>query len=187
MTNSIEKSFTATLRMLDHKVGVLEQLHGKPALATITLFSGGFFTGSPQTRDHSHLLGLRPNEQIGKVIPLKLHFRHTPDGYILTIKNNGDYYNQVISKNGLDTFEAMDSDTDDPITFTLIDHQGAAITLDNLQAAHSPISLRIKDKHYLGGVKIKGSPYIYLGKAEERSKITFILSILERKVPHTKN
>jgi hypothetical protein len=121
------------------------------------------------------------------VIPLKLHFRHTPDGYILTIKNKGDYYNQVISKNGLDTFEAMDSDTDDPITFTLIDHQGAAITLDNLQAAHSPISLRIKDKHYLGGVKIKGSPYIYLGKAEERSKITFILSILERKVPHTKN
>jgi malate synthase len=39
----------------------------------------------------------------------------------------------------------------------------------------------------MSGVKIKGSPYIYLGKAEERSKITFILSILERKVPHTKN
>ncbi|TPG74954.1 hypothetical protein [Pseudomonas arsenicoxydans] len=187
MTSSIDKSFIATLRMLDHKVGFLQQLHGKPALATISLFSGGFFTGSPQTRDHSHLLGLRLNEQIGRVIPLKLHFRHTPDGYILTIKNKGDYYNQLISKNGLDTVEAVDSDTDDPTTFTLLDHEGVAITLDNLQPAHSPISLRIKDKHYLGGIKIKGSPYVYLGKTEERSKITFILSILERKVPHTKN
>jgi hypothetical protein len=81
----------------------------------------------------------------------------------------------------------MNSDTDDPTTFTLLDHEGTPITLDNLLAVHSPISLRTKDKHYLGGVKIKGSPYIYLGKAEERSKITFILSILERKVPHTKN
>jgi hypothetical protein len=187
MNGNTQKSFIATLRMFDHKVNVLELLHGKPAMATISLYSGGFFTGRPQTLDHSRLLGIRPNEQIGQVTSLKLHFLHTPDGYILTIKNKGEYYNRIINENGLDVFEPMDSDTDDPTAFILLNHQGTPVTLDNLQATHSPISLKIKDKHYMGGMKLKGSPYVYLGKTEERSKITFILSILERKVAHTQN
>ncbi|WP_256356872.1 hypothetical protein [Pseudomonas sp. PDM32] len=185
MNGNIEKSFIAILRMFDHKVNVLELLHGKPAMATIRLFSGGSFIGRPQPQDHSHLLGIRPNEQIGEVTSLKLHFLHTADGYILTIKNKGDYYNRIISENWIDTFEAMDSDTDEPTAFTLLNHQGAVVTLDNLPATHSQISLKIEDKHYMGGLKVNGSPYVYLGKTEERSKITFILTILERKAPRT--
>jgi hypothetical protein len=98
--------------MFDHKVNLLEELHGKPALATIRHFSGGFFTGKPQTHDHSQRLGIRPNEQIGEVAPLTLHFRHTADGYILSIKNTGEYYNQIISEKALDTFAAIDSDAE---------------------------------------------------------------------------
>lgn len=183
MNGNIEKSFIATLRMFDHNVNVLELLHGKPAMATIRLFSGGFFTGKPQPQDHSHLLGIRPNEQIGEVTSLKLHFLHTPDGYILTIKNNGEYYNRIITENALDTFEGMNAYSDEPTTFILLNPQGEPVTLDNLPNAHSPISLKTKEKYYVGGLQLNGSPYVYLGKTEERSKITFILSILERKVP----
>lgn len=186
MTSRIEKSFIATLRMFDHKVGFLDHLHGKPAMATITLFSGGFYTGRPQTRDHSHLLGMRINEQCGRTKPLKLHFSHTPDGYILSVKNQGAYYNQLISNRWLDTVQAVDSDIDNPSTFTLLDHNGAAITLDNLRETHSPVSLRFDNQHYLGGLKIRGSPYIYLGKTEESSKITFMLSVVKRNVPASK-
>ena len=185
MNSNTEKSFIAILRMFDHKVNLLEQLHGKPALATITHFSGGFFTGRPPTQDHSKRLGIRPNQQIGEVTPLTPHFRHTAEGYILSIKNTGEYYNHIISEKALDTFGVIDSDADDPTVFTLVNQQGKPITLDNLRNTHSAVSLKIKDKHYMGGLKLNGSPYIYLGKTEERSKITFILTILQRKAPHT--
>lgn len=184
MNTDIERSFTATLRMLDHKLNFLELLYEKPALATVSLFSGGFFTGRPQTQDHSSMLGIRPNEQSGAVKSLKLHFRHTADGYILSIKNTGEYYNKLVSESWLEILGAVDSN-DDPIIFTLLDHQNKPITLDNLPDTHSPVSLRTKDKKYVGGLTIKGSPYVYLANTNERSKITFILSILERKAPHT--
>jgi hypothetical protein len=183
MTSNIEKSFIATLRMFDHRVGFLEQLYGKPAMATISLFSGGFYTGRPQTRDQSHLLGIRSNEQSGRIKPLKLHFGHTPDGYILTVKNQGNYFNQVISNHWLDTVEAVKPDTDNLSTFILVDHSGTAITLDNLTGVHTAVSLKLKNHAYLGGIKITSLPYVYLGETEERSKITFILSIVERHVP----
>jgi hypothetical protein len=44
----------------------------------------------------------------------------------------------------------------------------------------------MKNHAYLGGIKITSLPYVYLGKTEERSKITFILSIVERHVPNIK-
>lgn len=185
MNTNTEQSFIATLRMFDHKVNLLEQLHGNPALATIRYFSGGFFTGKPQTQDHSQRLGICPNEQIGEVTPLTLHFRHTTDGYILSIKNTGEYYNQLICEKALDTLGVTAPDADEPTAFTLLNPQGQPVTLDNLRNTHSAVSIKIKDKHYMGGLKLNGSPYIYLGKTEERSKITFILSILQRKVPHT--
>jgi hypothetical protein len=185
MNSDIEKSFVAILRMFDHKLNLLELLHEKPALATIRLFSGGFFTGSPQTLDHSKLLGMRPNDQGSAVKSLKVHFRHTSNGYILSIKNTGDHYNQLISQSWLEVFGSVDSDIDDPTLFTLVDHQGKAVTLKDLSSTHSPISLMTEDGDYLGGLKVNGSPYVYLAKTEARFKTTFVLSILERKVPHT--
>jgi hypothetical protein len=184
MNNDIGRSFIATLTMFDHKLNFLELLHEKPALATVRLFSGGFYTGPPQTRDHSSLLGLRRHEQGEAVKPLKLHFRHTAGGYILSIKNAGEYYNKLMSESWLEVLGAVDPDKEQPTVFTLIDHNNKPVTLDNLPATHSPVSLRTKDKKYMGGLTIKGSPYVYLASTAERSKITFILSILERNVPY---
>ncbi|POA19021.1 hypothetical protein C1886_14390 [Pseudomonas sp. FW300-N1A1] len=173
--------------MFDHKLNFLEALHGKPALATVSMFSGGFFTGKPQTHDHSSMLGICPNERGSAAAPLKLYFRHTPNGYVLAIKNTGEYYNQFISESWLEILGAVKSTIEDLTVFTLIDHQNKPITLDNLQANHSPISLMTEDKRYVGGIKVKGSPYVYLGNTKERSKITFILSVLERKVPDSES
>lgn len=175
-----QQSFDATLRMFDHQVNLLEVLHGKPALATVSLFSGGFFTGKPQTLDHSSLLGMRPKGQGGTAAPLKLHFQHTADGYILSIKNTGEHHKKLISNIWLEALGAKSPDTDKPTLFTLIDHQNKAITLENITTAHSPVSLMTENKKHVGGLKVRGSPYMYLAETEEKSKITFILSILER-------
>lgn len=175
-----QQSFDATLRMFDHQVNLLEVLHGKPALATVSLFSGGFFTGKPQTQDHSSLLGMHPKSQEVIAAPLKLHFRHTADGYLLFIKNTGEHYNKLISKIWLEALGAKNPDTGNPTLFTLIDHRDKAITLKNITTEHAPISLMTENKKYVGGLKVRGSPYMYLAETEEKSKITFVLSILER-------
>ena len=184
MDSHTKKSFIATLRMFDHKVNLLESLYEKPALATVNMGSGGFYTGRPQTQDHSALLGIRPNAQGGASKPLKLLFRHTNDGYILSIKNTGEYYNKVMGERWLEVLGALDAD-DNAIPFTLIDPQNNTLTLDDLTATHSPISLRSKNNKYVGGLIIRGSSYVYLANTDERSKITFILSILERKTSAT--
>ncbi|WP_233903664.1 hypothetical protein [Pseudomonas ogarae] len=103
-----EQSFNAILSMLNTRVNLLERLHGKPAMATISAFSGGFFTGKPQTQDHSHLLGMRAEDQGARSEPLRLHFRHTAGGYLLTIKNTGEHYNKLLSKSWLEVFGASD-------------------------------------------------------------------------------
>ncbi|MNS20513.1 hypothetical protein D3C72_522510 [compost metagenome] len=185
MNIDIEQSFVATLNMFDHKVNLLEQLHGKPALATVNLFSGGFFTGKPQTRDHSSLLGIRPNAQSGPVQPLKLHFLHTTAGYVLSIRNEGEHYNKKVSERWLEVLGTIDSEDDEPTVFTLVDQHNKSVTLKDFRTVHTPISLMTEDKKYVGGLTVKGSPYIYLANTHERSKITFIVSTLERKVSHS--
>ncbi|MCQ6259916.1 hypothetical protein [Pseudomonas sp. Q11] len=173
-----DQSFSATLRMFDSHVNLLEILHGKPAMATVSLFSGGFFTGRPQTHDHSSLLGMRPKGQNLSAAALKLHFRHTSDGYSLVIKNTGEHDNKFIGKRWLEVLGAQDSGTDDPMLFTLVDHQNNAITLKNISSPHLPVSLMTEKKKYIGGLKVRGSPYIYLAETEKTAKATFILSIL---------
>lgn len=182
MNSDTEQSFVATLRMFDHKLNLLELLHGKPALANVNMFSGGFFTGKPQTRDHSKLFGICPNAQCGPVQPLKLLFRHTARGYILSIKNQGEHYNEKVSESWLEILGAVNSEVEEPTIFTLVNEQSQPITLKDLPAAHSLVLLMTEDKKYVGGLTVRGSPYIYLANTNERSKTTFILSILERKV-----
>lgn len=184
MNIDIEQSFVATLNMFDHKVNLLEQLHGKPALATVNMFSGGFFTGNPQTRDHSHLLGILPNYRSGPTQPLKLHFRHTAAGYVISIRNEGEHYNKTVSESWLEILGTVDPEDDEPTVFTLVDQQNKSVTLKDLRTTHTPISLMTEDKKYVGGLTVRGSPYIYLANTHERSKITFIVSILERSVPN---
>lgn len=174
-----EKSFHATLNMFDAHVNLLETLHGKPAIATVSSFSGGFFTGKPQTHDHSHLLGMRAETQGVDCTPLMLHLRPTSNGYILTLKNPGEHYNKLLGKSWLEVLGAHHSNTVNPTRFILIDHQQNIITRKNINTRHTPISLMTATNKYVGGLRVRGSPYIYLAETEEKSKVTFILSLRE--------
>ncbi|MBT2341111.1 MULTISPECIES: hypothetical protein [Pseudomonas] len=168
-------SFTATLSLPDMDIQLLETLHGKPALATLTPFSGGFFSGRPQTVDHSSLLGMHPKAE-GRVIqPLRLYFRHTAEGYILSVKNPGEHVNKFIGKQWFEVLGVKDSGT--PTLFTLLDPQNRAISRD-LFAKHTPLSLMTQNNKYIGGLRVRGSPYRYLAETEARSKLTFILSVI---------
>lgn len=173
-----EHSFYATLDMFSAHVNLLGKLHGKPALATVSAFSGGFYTGKPQTQDHSHLLGMRVEEPRTRGEPLRLHFRHTASGYLLTIKNTGDHYDKFISKSLFEVLGAKDPNTKKPTFFTLIDFQQNVITPENIKSGHTRISLMTANKKHVGGLRLRGSPYLYLAETEEQSKATFILSIL---------
>ncbi|AXP05366.1 hypothetical protein ACWA6H_25675 [Pseudomonas bijieensis] len=173
-----ENSFHATLDMFSAHVNLLERLHGKPALATVSSFSGGFYTGKPQTQDHSHLLGMRAEDPRTRGEPLRLHFRHTANGYILTLKNTGEHYNKVLSKSWFEVLGAKDPNTKKPTLFTLIDFQQNVITPKNIKSGHTRISLMTANKKHVGGLRLRGSPYLYLAETEEQSKATFILSIL---------
>ncbi len=173
-----EQSFNATLSMYNTRVNLLEKLHGKPAMATISSFSGGFFTGRPQTQDHSSLLGMRADDQAVHSEPLRLHLRYTAGGYLLTLKNTGEHYNKLISKSWLEVFGASDPNTRNPTLFSLIDHQHNIITRKHIKSRHVPISLMTGNKKHVGGLRVRGSPYLYLAETDEQSKAMFILSVL---------
>ncbi|TWC11223.1 MULTISPECIES: hypothetical protein [unclassified Pseudomonas] len=172
-------SFEATLSLPDTHVNLLEMLHGKPALATVSSFSGGFFTGRPQTLDHSHLLGMRSHGEGAVAQPLRLDFRATQEGYRLCIKNPGEHYNKLIGKRWLEVFGVTHSPIDTPTAVTLIDRHDNVITRADIKARHTPVSLMTTNNKYIGGLKVRGSPYLYLAETEQKSRITFILSILE--------
>ncbi|CAN1604688.1 hypothetical protein [Pseudomonas mediterranea] len=169
-------SFTAAISLPDKNINLLGTLHGKPALATISAFSGGFFSGKAHTYDHSSLLGIRTRTQEAPLSPLKLHFRHTTGGYTLSIKNQGEYHNRVIGRSWFEVLGAKH--TASPSVFTLVDEQNKAITLQNITAKRSPLSLKTKNNKYVGGLRMRGSPYVYLAETEERSKLTFILTLI---------
>ncbi|BBP57212.1 hypothetical protein [Pseudomonas sp. St316] len=173
-----EQSFYATLGMFKTHVNLLESLHGKPAMATISSFSGGFFTGRPQTHDHSDLLGMRPDGHDVRSEPLRLHFGYTADGYILTLKNSGEHYNKQLGKHWFEVLGARDQNTRNPTLFTLADPQNNLITREKITSSHTPISLMTDHKKPVGGLRLRGSPYLYLAETEERSKVMFILSLL---------
>ncbi|MGX4727373.1 hypothetical protein LOY64_25615 [Pseudomonas corrugata] len=169
-------SFTAAISLPDRNINLLGTLHGKPALATITAFSGGFFSGKAHTYDHSSLLGIHTKSQDVPLPPLKLHFRHTAGGYTLSIKNQGEHHNRFIGRSWFEVLGVKDTDT--PSVFTLVDHQNRTITLENITTRHSPLSLKTKHNKYVGGLRMRGSPYVYLAETDERSRLTFILSLI---------
>lgn len=173
-----EHTFHATLDMFSAHVNLLERLHGKPAMATVSSFSGGFYTGKPQTQDHSHLLGMRTEDPRTRGEPLRLHFRHTASGYLLTIKNAGEHYNKLLSKSWFEVLGAQDPNTKKPTLFTLIDFQQNVLTPKTIKPGHSRISLMTANRKHVGGLRLRGSPYLYLAETKEQSKATFILSVL---------
>ncbi|WLH45525.1 hypothetical protein [Pseudomonas beijingensis] len=173
-----EHSFYATLDMFSAHINLLERLHGKPALATVSSFSGGFYTGKPQTQDHSHLLGMRAEDPRTRGEPLRLHFRHMAGGYLLTIKNTGEHYNKLLSKSWFEILGAKDANTKNPTIFNLMDFQQKVITPETIKPGHTRISLMTANRKHVGGLRLRGSPYLYLAETEEQSKAMFILSVL---------
>lgn len=185
MSSDIEKSFLANLFMLDDKVNLLESLYGKPVMAKIGEFGGGW-AGKPQTRDHSSLMGIRPKDECGSIKSLRLHFRYTASGYIISIKNRGEYYNKIISESWLEFLGAKDCNIDEPSIYSLVDFHNKPVTLENLPDIHNRVCIMTEDNRYWGAIRSRSLSYTYIGKTEERSKIPFVLSILERQVPHTR-
>lgn len=173
-----DNTFNATLRMFENDVNLIEVLHGKPALFTSALYSGGFFTGAPQTRDHSELLGIRAMEKGNSTAALRLQFRATTGGYNLVIKNRGDHYDKLITNHWNDIFGVKEPSTDNPTVFILLNHQNRVIIRKDIATTHLPVSLMTNSNKHVGGIKVRGSPYLYLAETEEKFKIPFVLTLL---------
>ncbi|MHC8353059.1 hypothetical protein ACYZT7_28135 [Pseudomonas sp. RT4P38] len=113
--------------------------HNTTTAETSPIYSNNTFTFAS---DHSSLLGMRPKGQGKTLESLTLHFGHTDNGYIISIKNKGNYHNKIICKGALDLLGAKKSDTTNPTIFTLTDHRNNVITLDDISAPHLPISIK---------------------------------------------
>jgi hypothetical protein len=174
-----QSSFDAVLRTSGEHINLLEELHGKPAIATLTEFSGGFFTGRPQPHDHSTLLGTVSRDPRLDRKPLRLRFQHTEAGYALTIKNTGEHKDKYIGLAWRNHFGVTTANIEDAALFSLMDQNNNILTRDSLKAAHTLITLRTATDKYIGRSKRRGSPYTYLAETDENAKITFILSLPE--------
>ncbi|KAA0969954.1 hypothetical protein [Pseudomonas sp. ANT_H12B] len=172
MSTDRQKSFIATIGAQTTLVHFLDVVHGEEATVFSSSFSGGFFTGRPETRDDSHFLSLRPEPR------LTLYFRYTSSGYRLYIRTPGPYYGKClsISENGL--LGAFPSEG--AKTFNLIDKRGFILPIDGvktdtlniyLQVAGSPGALHIHRLH--------DSKFTYFADRNE-SPYMFNFTILER-------
>ena len=184
MTNDTQKSFIATLQVPNYNLDLLGTLYGQPVMVTDLLGSGGVFSGRPQTRDDSGAIGIQPHANGGVKAPLKLYFRHTAKGYEIHIRHTGKYDRHRLAKNHLDTIYARSPTLKDPLAFTLLSQQNASVTGDTLLERHTLITLKTHNNRSIGIKKVKGSPYHYLAETDERNKMVFLLTILERNVPY---
>ncbi|KAF2390000.1 hypothetical protein [Pseudomonas frederiksbergensis] len=176
MSTDRQKSFIATIGTPTTLVHFLDEVLGEKATVSSSLFSGGFYTGKPQTQDHSHLVSLRPEPR------LTLYFRYTGRDYSLYIRTPGPYYGKCLSidENGLlGAFPSEGSKT-----FNLRNEQGLILPIDSvktdtlnvyLQASGSPGALHIHRLH--------NSPFTYFANKSE-SPYMFNLTILERNAPY---
>jgi len=173
-------SFDAVLRTSGEHINLLEELHGKPALATLTEFSGGFFTGRPQPHDHSTLLGAVSRDPRLDRKPLRLRFQYTEAGYALAIKNTGEHQDKYIGMTWRNHFGVTTANFEDAALFSLLDQNHNILTRENLKTAHTLVSLRTAINKYIGRSTRRGSPYTYLAETEKNAKLTFVISLLER-------
>lgn len=177
MNTDRQKSFTATIGTEFSLLHFLDEMYGRRAISTPTRASGGSFTGRPQARDDSHLLGLRSDVPINYKLRLALYFRHTTNGYRLYIRTPGHYYGMCLStdNNGLvGAFPAAESGT-----FYLIRENGIPINLENINDVTSRIYLQAINSGVLHSQIIRGSPYTYIA-ANDDAALAFNLKILER-------
>ncbi|WP_433737215.1 hypothetical protein [Pseudomonas putida] len=181
MSTDQQRSFTARLTIDHHQLNFLNILHGKPVIINDTVFSGGFFTGAVQSRDHSNLLSFRPDCH-EKVAPLNIYFRCSDDYYVMYVHSPAVYRWNCIDTNPkriLGAFPAAGSQT---ASFNLFDRNGRVVTLDDLYGPVHTLWLKARNAGKLGGMKVRGSPHIYLADAGDDG-LPFKLNILKRNVP----
>ncbi|MDN3219860.1 hypothetical protein [Pseudomonas nunensis] len=180
MSATINNSFVATLEIPDQHLNLLEILHGGPAISTELLGSGGFYSGRPQPRDDSSLLGFRPKEEVHAIAPLQLFFLGGQGGYSVFTLNSEGRLDLCIRKNRVNILETVPYDTEERTLFNLINERGNLITLDDLLGDNHWVSIKSEDDKYIGGLTLRGSAYRYLSEVRDNYKMTFNLKILER-------
>ncbi|MEB0044585.1 MULTISPECIES: hypothetical protein [unclassified Pseudomonas] len=184
MTSSIQKSFSAALEIPGRASNLLATLYGKPAISTPFAGSGGFFSGRPQERDDSHLLGSRPNKDVRDIPPLKLYFFYTSKGYEIYIRDNDPHPpNFRLSKGISGILGAVDRNAEALTLFELLDANNNVITLDNLRGNHHYVKLKAIDGGFIGRAKIHGSRFSYTADTGTKSIVTFNLTILATHLP----
>ncbi|RON56039.1 hypothetical protein [Pseudomonas frederiksbergensis] len=180
MSTFITNSFIATLEIPGQHLNLLNTLYGGPAMATELLGSGGFFTGRPQQRDDSHLLGYRSKAEVSAIEPLQLFFLGSQGGYAIFTLDGSGHLHSCISKNRVNLLGAVAADSGERTLFNMTNDQGRIITLDDLAGDKHLITLKTEDEKHIGGLTLKGSNYHYLSEVSDNYKMTFELKILER-------
>lgn len=183
MSKDQQRSFTATLTIPDHQLNFLKTLHGEPVIVNDTRFSGGHFAGAIQRTDHSNLLSLRPTSKNEKAAPMNLYFRNTDDYYVIYIHSPADFRWQCISMNPQRILGAYPAAGSETTSYNLLDQDNRIVTLDDLKGPEHLVWLRARNSGKLGGVKLRGSPHIYLADAGDDGA-PFILNILKRNAPY---
>lgn len=182
MSKDQRRSFTTTLTIPHHQLNFLGILYDKPVIVNETRFSGGHFTGAVQRQNNSNLLSFRPDPH-EEIAPLNIYFRCSDDYYVMFVQSPATYRWDCISANPRRILGAYPAAGSKTTSYNLLDRNGQIITLDDLQGPVHTLWLKARNAGKLGGVKVRGSPHIYLADAGEDG-IPFKLNILERNVPY---
>lgn len=186
MTTNRQKSFIATLELDNRHVEFLQTLHGNPAIRFDTFASGGFYTGNPTTRNDSHLLGSRAQEEIEAIAPLTLYFRCTNDYYTLYIRSHGPYTGHCISKDSAGVLGAFLPAGSDTTSFNILGSQNNIRTLEDMPNDIHRVRLKARNSGHIGALRRKGAPYSYLAEIEKQG-VVFKLRIIERNASFLSN
>ncbi|WP_309675110.1 hypothetical protein [Pseudomonas sp.] len=176
MRTDLKKSFIATIGAQTTLVHFLDVVHGGKATVSSSLFSGGHYTGRPQSRDDSHFLSLRPEPRA------TLYFRYTNNGYRLYIRTPGPYFGKCLSlsENGiLGAFPSEGSNT-----FNLRDERGYTLSIDTVKSNTLDVYLQVSG---LPGAlhihRLHDSKFTYFAN-KGGSPFMFNFTIVERNAPY---
>lgn len=181
MSTDRQKSFTATLDTAGTVLHFLEALHGQKTLVTSSTSSGGFYTGRPQQRDHSHLVGLLSGAAVQAKSRLQLYFRYTGSDYQLYIRTLGPQFGKCLSISDTGLFGAFP--TTGSTTFNLISKRHKVLTLDDIREDDSEIYIQVKDSGLLHQHRPHDSNYTYIADKGE-TPLVFSLMIDKRNAPY---
>jgi len=175
MSTDRQKSFIATIGAKTTLVHFLDVVEGEEAIVYSPSFSGGFFTGRPESRDHSHFLSLRPEPR------LTLYFRYTGSAYRIYIRTPGPYFGKCLSiEDGL--LGAFPSDG--ATTFNLIDKRGFIQPIESVNTDRLDIYLQVAGSPgVLHTHRLPDSKFTYFADKNGYPHM-FNFTILERNAPY---